>query len=191
MHDPALIDVYGQFHPRWFESPARYVPSDEHVRAYSSAMDSEWSLERNGIWYVARLRDTVVPAQGWKLHVSALTNGSTACLAEVLPVLRDSGTTFKFLVDSTIANAVNGKLWTRASSGKLITVYPTSEAEFLELGDLLARRLRGYKGPYILSDRPWPKSNCVFYRYGAFRSMTTLRPDGTFEWGIRAPDGRA
>jgi len=43
----------------------------------------------------------------------------------------------------------------------------------------LADALDGLQGPFILSDRRLPDSDCVFYRYGGFQALPRLQPDGS------------
>ncbi len=43
----------------------------------------------------------------------------------------------------------------------------------------MSAALKAFVGPYILSDRRWPGSSCVYYRYGGFRSRLELQIDGT------------
>jgi serine/threonine protein kinase len=189
MHDWELLQRYSQYHPRWFETPARYEPRDEHRAVYFHVMPGSWSLERNGIWYVATQPEAGLPEQGWKLHVSSRTEDSTAVLRRALEVLQEHATCFKFLIDAHALACVNGKLWPRASGGKFITVYAVDRSHFELLGAHLAEALDGYAGPYILSDRRWPGSNCVFYRYGGFTPRAVLQLDGTRRLVIQSPDG--
>ena len=189
MHDWALIDHYAQYHRRWFESPARYVPTGEHLRAYRDGMPESWNLERSGLWYVASPPGTLLPDQGWKLHISVRAEESIACLRRAQQVLRAEATPFKFLLDTHTVTLVNSKLWPRASSGKFITAYPYTHEQFMQLGELLARELHDFVGPYVLSDRRWPGSLCVYYRYGGFRRRPILQIDGTTKFAISAPDG--
>lgn len=60
---------------------------------------------------------------------------------------------------------------------------------FLRLGEALTRELAGLVGPYVLSDRRWPGSSCVSYRYGGFARRSRLREDGSRLLVIAGPDG--
>lgn len=127
--------------------------------------------------------------QGWKLHVSATAADGAAVLRAALPVLRDHGTHFKFLVDEWALAMTSGKLWPRGSSGKFITVYPADSDSFLQVAHALSEELASFAGPYILSDRRCPGSSSVYYRYGGFLGHPRLRPDGAQDLMIAAPDG--
>jgi serine/threonine protein kinase len=189
VHDWPLLDGYTQYHPRWFESAAHYEPSEEHRVAFAEEMPADWALERSGIWLLARPARADFPDQGWKLHISVRSGDSVTCLRKALPVLRDEGVSFKFLLDPRTSRASNGKVWPRGSSGKFMAIYPASEAQFLRLGERLAEALKAFSGPYVLSDRRWPGSKCVHYRYGGFRARSRVKIDGSRVLLISAPDG--
>lgn len=100
-----------------------------------------------------------------------------------------AGVHFKFLMDPAAMLESNGKSFPRGSSGKFITVYPADEREFRAVGDALTEAMAGFDGPHILSDRRYPGSRVVHYRYGGFVSISRMRPSGMKELLIRTPDG--
>ncbi|MFI6349187.1 lanthionine synthetase LanC family protein [Streptomyces sp. NPDC050560] len=183
------IQAYMSHHPRWFEDFGRRAPSHEHLAEYRAAVPGSWKVGRRGYWILALPPEVPPVAQGWKLHVSATSRDSTRVLRAALPVLRDAGVHFKFLMDPAAVLECNGKSFGRGSSGKFITVYPADEADFRAVGDALTRALDGFEGPYLLSDRRYPGSRAVFYRYGGFATVSRLHPDGIPELLIHAPDG--
>jgi serine/threonine protein kinase len=189
MHDWALIDHYATYSSRWFESPAKYVPTTELFDICREALPEGWLIERSGLWYVATPPDGSLQNQGWKFHISVNDDRAKECLLRTIEVLRPEAVPFKFLVDEFTLQQSNGKLWPRASSGKFITVYPDDLEQFQNAGAWLNRALQDFEGPYVLTDRRWPGSRCVFYRYGAFRRRRVLRPDGTSSYVISGPDG--
>jgi len=188
-HSWEVIDRYCQYHPRWYEAASRYSPDKVHLRLFEEIIPDSWNLHRSGIWYNAEPPNAPLRDQGWKLHVSAGSDDSVEILRRSLPVLRDHRVWFKFLVDPRVTASVNSKLWPRGSSGKFITIYPGSDEQFQRLGDDLAEVLQDSKGPYILSDRRWPGSNVLFYRYGGFQPRSVLRVDGRRTLVIRHPNG--
>jgi hypothetical protein len=189
VHSWDAIDRYSQFHPRWFESARRYSPAPAYLVVYRSLIPASWRLERSGLWYVATPPGGTLAEQGWKLHVSASSTRSADVLRRVLPILRDHRVTFKFLVDPQTTARANGKLWPRSAGGKFIAVYPATAEEFHRIGGLLAEALEGEVGPYVLSDRRWPGSRSVFYRYGGFQARSRLRVDGRRDLLITTPGG--
>ncbi|HEY5835762.1 class III lanthionine synthetase LanKC [Streptomyces sp.] len=180
---------YMTHHPRWFEDFGRRAPSSEHIREYRAAVPDTWTLGRRGYWMLATPPGVETVAQGWKLHVAATSQHSVEMLRLALPVLRDAGVHFKFLMDREAVQECNGKTAPRGASGKFITVYPADEAEFRKVGSALTEALAGFEGPYILSDRRYPGSRAVYYRYGGFATTSRLTSIGMKELLIRTPDG--
>lgn len=180
---------YLPYHPRWFEDVSRRQPDSAHLVAYRMAMPATWPLRRHGYWLVADPPGAPELGQGWKLHVSATSRTSEETLRRALPVLRDAGVRFKFLIDPTAVRELNSKSFPRAASGKFITVYPPDEASFRQVAEGLTAALRGMAGPYVLSDRRYPGSRVVSYRYGGFTRQARLRASGLAELLIEAPDG--
>lgn len=183
------IDFYAHFHPRWFESVQTYRPSDAYTRVFREIFPDTWQLQRSGIWWGAHPPVAQLPGQGWKLHIAVRSQQSEALLAVLFPILLEEGISFKFLLDPLIATLSNGKVWPRGGSGKFATIYPADEAAFLRLGERLAIALADFEGPYILSDRRWPGSRCVFYRYGGFLSKSQLLLNGMTKQLIQTPEG--
>lgn len=188
MHSLEAIEFYARYHPRWFESVQHYAPGREYSDVYSKVIPSCWELERNGLWYCANPPGAMLPEQGWKLHISVCTKDSVAALKKALPILLEEVASFKFLLDPSTTSLANGKLWPRSSSGKFVTIYPTSLEQFYRLGHRLSEELHSFVGPYILSDRRWPGSMSVYYRYGGISPRTVLQIDGSRRHVISSPD---
>jgi tRNA A-37 threonylcarbamoyl transferase component Bud32 len=189
--DWATVQAYMAHHPRWFENYERRPPGQDHLLVYRSLMPGTWQLSRRGYWMITTPPNVPAVAQGWKLHVCATSATTTDTLRAALPVLRDAGIHFKFLMDPAAMRENNGKLMPRGASGKFITAYPANEAEFRAVGDALTRVLDGFDGPRILSDRRYPGSRVVYYRYGGFATVSRVLPAGNRELLIGTPDGEA
>lgn len=180
---------YMNHDPRWFEDFSRRAPSSEHLREYQAVVPDAWRTWRRGYWVIAEPPGAPVVGEGWKLHVSATSRTSAETLRRSLPVLRDAGVRFKFLMDPMAVREANGKTFPRASSGKFITVYPEDDIQFRAVAAELTEALQGFEGPYVLSDRRCPGSRVVSYRYGGFVSHFELQPLGLRDLMIKAPDG--
>lgn len=180
---------YLRYHPRWFEEANRRQPDSSHLTEFRAEMPGKWRLRRYGHWFVADPPGVPELGQGWKLHVSATSRTSAETLRRSLPVLRDAGVRFKFLVDPAEVLEFNSKSFSRTASGKFITVYPPDEESFHTVGRGLTDALRGLEGPYVLSDRRYPGSRVVSYRYGGFVSKFRLQSLGLRELLIESPDG--
>lgn len=180
---------YLKYHPRWFEDAGRRQPDSAHLVEFRAAMPGSWRLRRHGHWLIADPPGAPELGQGWKLHVSAASRTSADTLRRSLPVLRDAGVRFKFLVDPVEVREFNSKSFSREASGKFITVYPPDEESFHRVARALTEALQGFDGPYVLSDRRYPGSRVVSYRYGGFTSRFRLQALGFRELFIESPDG--
>ncbi|MCA6609080.1 MULTISPECIES: class III lanthionine synthetase LanKC [Bacillus] len=157
----------------------------------------EWKQNMDINWRYCIYTKEKMPKQGWKIHITTDIDEAQKTLDIVIPYLIRNKVSFKFVPNERQLLFKNSKNGDRASSGKFITIYPYDKKIFLTLlSDLdnLTKALK--KGPYILNDKRWKYSN-VFFRYGAFVSMTVnkdgqnvpaiQRPDGAFIPDVRAP----
>jgi serine/threonine protein kinase len=185
-HQPG---TYGYNQRRWFESLSNYEPKPDFDGLLDETMPHGWRLDHQSIWTVASPPDGKLAEQGWKIHISARTADASAILRLCISVLCRRELHFKFAADSWILGEMNGKLWPRESASKFITVYPGDSSAFLSVGEELVSLLATYSGPYILSDRRWPGSRCVFYRYGGFRERSRLSLEGSRVFLLTSRDG--
>ncbi len=159
----------------WEEACARHLPV--------SPADSPWRLSRRPA--------PADPAQGWKLHVSATVLTAVEVLRKVAPYLTRRGVLFKS--PRTLAEVSNincGLHYGYSQVGKFVTVYPQSPEQALTIARRLHHLTRGMPAPPVPFDERYRPDSCVFYRYGAFNSLTMQQPDGTEVPALRAPDGR-
>ncbi|GAA4499397.1 class III lanthionine synthetase LanKC [Actinoallomurus oryzae] len=163
------------------ESPAFAIVDDP--------LPEGWQRVRNGEWvvYVPPAQD--IPAQGWKIHVSAGHENASDVLVRVRDHCVPRGVSFKHLRSVNMLLMRNAKYSPRGASGKLVTIYPRDEAEFAtllaELGDLL----RGEPGPYILSDLRIGEGP-LYVRYGGFIERHCEDEDGRLVAAIEDGEGR-
>ncbi|MCF2533196.1 class IV lanthionine synthetase LanL [Yinghuangia soli] len=150
---------------------------------------SDWEVRVDDLWCTATLRGRMLPAQGWKIHVSSATASAAEVLDRVCDVLVPRGVAFKCAADSEFLNMLNSREAERSSSGKFITVYPRDDIEFVELVDALDLATRGMVGPGVMSDRACRPGSIVHYRYGGFTSRARLGNDGAYRPVLTAPDG--
>ncbi|MGH3826028.1 MAG: serine/threonine protein kinase, partial [Pseudonocardiaceae bacterium] len=156
--------------------------------ARQSAPDG-WSRFERGVWVVLRPPSVQLPPQGWKIHVSACPQHAEDVLGIVWEYCTARHIAFKFLRSGDILLIGNSKYANRASSGKLLTLYPREDTELHTALTDLASALDGYQGPYILSDLRWG-SGPVYVRYGGFLERYCPSADGDLVPAVAAPDGR-
>ena len=132
-------------------------------------------------WRMSRLPGRQDPAQGWKLHVSATVLTASQVLGVVAPELRAAGVLFKAPSSLVEVGRINCGLFYGVSQiGKVLTVYPRAPEEARRLAAVLDALTHGTSAPDIPYERRYGPASAVFYRYGAFDRVQTLRgPDGT------------
>ncbi|MFD9127874.1 class III lanthionine synthetase LanKC [Kitasatospora sp. NPDC059571] len=168
------LDVY--YEPR----PDHFLASlDERERA---------RFVRSGIWWSHRHHPDL-PAQGWKIHVSASHRNVREVAAAVVAHLTAHGIDFKIALDLNIFEMLNSKGMARGSGGKLVTVYPRDEDEFRTCLADLAVLLDGSEGAYILSDLRYRDSKSLYFRYGQLLRTYSLDVLGRQVPQITGPDG--
>lgn len=143
-----------------------------------------------GIWHHYIPADRGTPDQGFKVHVSATFENASEILSAVVPILSRERVAFKFLADVRILDFINSQGMPRSACGKFMTIYPRSLDQFKTLIETLHEATRKFSGPYILSDKRYPDSKVLFYRYGAFRSLSRLNVFGEREQYLRDKDGQ-
>lgn len=124
---------------------------------------------------------------GWKIHISATLNNHKEILKKVAKFAFKNMIPFKFAINENEFININSKTINRPGSGKFIVLYPTP-SKFESVIDELYVMLRGYQGPYILSDNQYKDSEVVYYRYGEFLPIRFTDPFGTLT--TRILDGK-
>ena len=126
---------------------------------------------------------------GWKLHVSATVAGIDLLFRQVLPCLARRGAHFKIAAGRGAIVQLNAGNLGEAQIGKVITVYPRSDAEAVALSLELIEQTRGIPGPAIATDLHLGEA--VYARYGSVRpriqhdrfgERAELIPDGSGNW---------
>lgn len=174
-----------------------YIPDGELSEIATAAFESHslpWKLKRRDVWTHVVPADglpPIMPAQGWKIHVSANDRNCAELLREVAEILCRRNTFFKFANDLQTLIMMTSKRWSRGGSGKFITIYPKDDQEFKSCLEELYRQVGSYEGPYILSDKRYKDSRCLYYRYGGMAQITELDYMGIEQPLLISPDGSA
>ncbi|SDH53975.1 class III lanthionine synthetase LanKC [Nonomuraea jiangxiensis] len=149
-----------------------------------------WSNALTDTWcYYAPDDEPPLPAQGWKIHVSARVEDAERAIAAVWDYCVPRRIAFKFLRGTPVLVMVNSKAASRASSGKLLTVYPRDEAQLELVLKELDELLHDVRGPYILSDLRYG-TGPLFVRYGGFAERHCLSDSGERVLAIEDGQGR-
>ena len=117
---------------------------------YSELLD-KYGLDhkRNDIY---ELVGRVNQIQGWILHVSVVRSQICALLIRLIPILAHEGVPFKIAPDkNTARNILDGNLGLE-KVGKVICIYPPTDAQAKYLAKKLVIVTKEFKGPQILTD---------------------------------------
>jgi predicted Ser/Thr protein kinase len=149
-----------------------------------------WVRHFSDTWaYYGPADDEPLPAQGWKIHVSARSDDAERTLTEIWDYCIPRRITFKFLRSGPVHVMRNSKGASRGGSGKLVTIYPRDEAQFELTLKELNELLHGVTGAYILSDLRYGDGP-LFVRYGGFWERKCLSETGERVLAIEDADGR-
>ncbi|MFJ9594518.1 class III lanthionine synthetase LanKC [Streptomyces virginiae] len=173
---------------RWFYD-APYRRAGESYPAALAPVPSGWRSHRSGDWLALRPAGAELPAQGWKIHVSATLDNAESVLGTVYAYCTERDIAFKFIPSRYLLHLRNAKYADRAASGKFITVYPADEQQCRRIAEDLDAALAGAAGPYILSDLRWG-AGPVHLRYGSFTLRHCYDEHGELVPAVETPDGR-
>lgn len=159
----------------YYESLNTYTPrSLEYKRLLDSHLPFGWVVRHEKLWYHVFPPNSALPLQGFKIHLAATSLSAEALLTRTVPLLVARHASFKVVVDPFMLDFVNSKNFSRGSSGKFLTIYPTNDEDCKALLESLYGATTGMRGPFVLSDRPYRDSRVVFYRYGGFTPQYKL-----------------
>lgn len=147
-----------------------------------------WRCGEQDDWLTYDPPESVLPEQGWKIHVSACLGNAEKVLDTVWQYCVTQRVTFKFLRSPAALLARVSKYAPRGYSGKLITIYPVDEPHCKRILIDLGASLEGEPSPYILTDLRWG-SGPLYVRYGAFAMRYCTGPDGQLVPAIADPEG--
>lgn len=170
---------------KYYQPPEK--KANESVLKVSN-IPTSWKEKKDDHWTYYFPSNTILPIQGWKIHITTVSNEAQNTLDLTSNFLFSECIPFKHVSNIWELVLKNSKYGDRGSSGKFITVYPKDEEQFIFLLNQLHRILKDTpQGPYILSDKRWLDGN-VYFRYGAFGEMYIQEGAAKIP-AIRTPDG--
>lgn len=182
-------DVYCMADRLFFDAPTTIRLEKLQFAVAGRPVPAGWQRTELDDWLVYRPPGVELPAQGWKIHVSACLDNADAVLDTVWDYCVPRRITFKFLCGRHILLNANAKYADRGSSGKLVTLYPVDEVHLAQILDELGALLEGQPGPYILSDLRW-KDGPLYVRYGGYTERRNFFDRGVLEPAIVDDSGR-
>ncbi len=150
-----------------------------HDMLNNEASSLHWHVEKSSDqqqqWLRCTCESAYLPAQGWKLHISATVYSAQAVLRRVLPVLFASTTNFKIAASLQKLLFLNRGYGGNSQIGKFITVYPKDDDEAVRLAIALDKATEGLSGPNVPSDRVLHPGSLVHYRYGGIGNALKIQ----------------
>ena len=203
-----VIAGAGVFTPRVPEAADLRTPVADQGEPVTAALDEvaydragydPWAMVSaddevavNGYWVVCRPAGMPAAAEhGWKIHVSVVPDQARRAVELLATAFRRAPFHFKCLRDHQMVVAATSRAWPTGQVGKIVTIYPRDADHARALLAELYPLLDGLHGPYVLTDRRYRDSRCLYYRYGEHRAARAVRPDGTSVATLRGPDGQA
>ncbi|UOX86883.1 class III lanthionine synthetase LanKC [Amycolatopsis sp. FBCC-B4732] len=168
------------------EQPEIGAPVDDFASALPAP--AGWVSAERGVWRALHPRGQVLPAQGWKIHVSAGLDNARRVLEQVHEYCLEHRVSYKHLRSMLTLLARNSKYAPRDGSAKLVTIYPADDRQLERVLEDLSARLEGEHGAYVLSDLRYGDGP-LYVRYGGFAEQW-VEHDGNRVLAIRKPDGR-
>jgi len=145
----------------------------------------------DSLWRFSRRMYDEEPDQGWKIHVSATVLNAPDMLQACAPYLTARDVLFKACADLDVLERLNtGIFYGFSQVGKVLTVYPRSAAQAKAIAADLHELTKQFQGPRVPYDLPYEPGSCVHYRYGGFRKLEVIFPDGSRNTAIRDPSGK-
>src|SRR5262249_16098367 len=141
-------------------------------------LPGDWKLDRNSMWFNVTPPNSKLPSQGWKIHISTKPSQAKEMLQRSIPVLVKRKLAYKFALDSLVLSIITGKGWSVGGAGKYMTIYFDTEERFVSTAEELHHATIGMEGPYIVSDRQYPGSKVIYYRYGGLSPVEVLTAKG-------------
>lgn len=172
--------------------PDFYAPSEGTAARGTvfrpSRVPQGWESTDSGVWTMWHRDGIAMVTEGWKVHVSARAERLGAVLDTVAGICFDEDVAFKHLSAHLFYQLTHHKHASRPQGGKFIAVYPVDVVAARRLMERLSAALKDEEGPYILTDRRFPGSRVVHYRYGGFARVRRYNADGTSTFLVK--DGR-
>jgi hypothetical protein len=173
----------------FYDTPASIPRREPDFAAAERPMPDGWKRGALDDWVMCAPSGHELPPQGWKIHASGCLDDAEAVVDAVWDYCVPRGIAFKFIPSRRAFFVRNLKYSSRGASGKLVTIYPSDDAEFERIVTELAPLVEGHAGPYILSDLRIG-AGPLYVRYGGFIERYCINEAGVQELAIADGDGK-
>jgi predicted Ser/Thr protein kinase len=191
-------EVYALADGHFYDTPDRLsADGSEPAPLFATArrpVPDGWHAGRTGDWLTltplgADGAPLPAPAQGWKVHSSATAAHAERIAEIVWDYCVPRRIPFKFVPGPHLLHLRNAKYAGRDTSGKFVTVYPADEERLRQVLEELGALLKGFEGPYILTDLRW-YDGPLYVRHGAFARRYVVDERGSLVLAVEDGEGR-
>lgn len=182
-------EVYCLVDPLFYESPTQTATQRSKFAVADRAIPDGWTRNSLDDWLMYVPEGIELPPQGWKIHASACLDNAEEVVTATWEYCIPRRIPFKFVAARGLFFTRNLKYAHRGSSGKLVTIYTSDEAQLEAVLSELGQLLDGQPGPYILSDLRWG-SGPLYVRYGGFLERYCIGEAGAQVLAIADAEGR-
>ncbi|MEV6829285.1 class III lanthionine synthetase LanKC [Amycolatopsis sp. NPDC051102] len=176
-----------------FADPLFYDEQQENgatVDDFTTALpapETGWAITSRGVWRAMRPVGRLLPAQGWKIRVSAGPDNARRVLAQVFESCIEHQAAYEHLRSASALLSRNSK-YAPVGCAELAVIYPDDDIALERVLVDLSARLEGEHGPSIPSDLRYGDGP-LYVRFGAFDEQW-VEHDGHRVPAVRKPDGR-
>lgn len=149
---------------------------DEISKDYGKVLDN-LNLEYRKVDYYLQVGE-ITKVQGWILHISVIISQLPKLLEIVLPVLKQENVPFKIAANKNTASCFLDGVYGYERIGKVLCIYPSTDALALKLAQTLIKLTASFRGPKIPTNRFL--GGAVYTRYGAFKPIVSQDANGIF-----------
>ncbi|WP_410607195.1 class III lanthionine synthetase LanKC [Amycolatopsis sp. lyj-109] len=174
--------------PLFYDEQQENGAPAENLAATLPAPDIGWVTTDRGVWRTRQPEGQVLPAQGWKIHVSAGLDNASRVLAQVYECCAGYAVGYRHLRSRLTLLARNSKYASGDCGVELATIYPVDHNELERVLTDLSTRLEGEHGPSIPGGLRYGDGP-LYVRYGGFVDQW-VEHNGNRVPAVRKPDGR-
>ena len=137
------------------------------IEDYSEILD-KYGLSYSRVGFHLQVGE-IIGVQGWILHISVVRSEIVALLDLLIPVLISRKVAFKIVKDKDTAKTLLDGDFGASLVGKVISLYPASSEDAIELANVCVMLCTPFKGPGIITDVHLGGN--VYTRYGSFNPI--------------------
>lgn len=137
-------------------------------------------LERKGYFLNVNINNKII-ISGWKIHLSPLLLDYFEVLKKVNAICKIRKINYKFIDAVEGYKLFTGKNIPSSQFGKIITIYPNNEQDFLTLLNEFYTSFKSVKGMAVPSDHAFKDSSLIYYRYGGINPILKMNEENDLE----------